>query len=324
MSPQLNRMIYGFSPSSWVQHLRGDGYRPVVFLEHGLRLGIFLAIALIATAGYQRLAEPKQRGLLIGALLWLLVTLILTKTLGALLIAFVLLPLVLFFGVRTQLLAAAVLAGIVLTYPMLRAVDLVPTERILGFIGSISSENRVGSLGYRFLNEDLLLEKANQRPLFGWGGWGRARAFDERGGGGGATDGVWVIEFGERGWVGYLARFGLLTIPTILLALRRRNEDISLATAVLSMALAANLVDLLPNSSLTPLTWLMAGSLAGRLEKRTVEDEPQPGAHPPPAGGKHLPYRRQLPQGRAPAFRREEQSRPLRSQESSVNRSRRS
>ena len=31
MSPQLNRMIYGFFPHSWLQHIRGGGYRPLVF-----------------------------------------------------------------------------------------------------------------------------------------------------------------------------------------------------------------------------------------------------------------------------------------------------
>ncbi len=57
MSPQLNREIYGFFPNSWRQHLRGGGFRPLVFLEHGLRLGIFLALSIVAAMGYIRAAR---------------------------------------------------------------------------------------------------------------------------------------------------------------------------------------------------------------------------------------------------------------------------
>jgi hypothetical protein len=59
---------------------------------------------------------------------------------------------------------------------------------------------------------------------------------------------------------------GLLAVPPILLALRRRREAIDPATAALALILAVNLIDLLPNSGLTPITWLLAGALAGRLE----------------------------------------------------------
>ena len=33
MSPQLNRIVYGFDPQAWVQLLRNDGFRPVVRVE---------------------------------------------------------------------------------------------------------------------------------------------------------------------------------------------------------------------------------------------------------------------------------------------------
>lgn len=41
MSPQLNIWLYGFFAHSWDQHVRAGGYRPILFLEHGLRVGIF-------------------------------------------------------------------------------------------------------------------------------------------------------------------------------------------------------------------------------------------------------------------------------------------
>ena len=36
--------------------------------------------------------------------------------------------------------------------------------------------------------------------------------------------------------------------------------------AALALMLAANLLDLLPNATLEPLTWLMAGALLGQAE----------------------------------------------------------
>ena len=39
MSPQLSNWVYGFFPHSFAQHIRSGGFRPVVFLPHGLWLG---------------------------------------------------------------------------------------------------------------------------------------------------------------------------------------------------------------------------------------------------------------------------------------------
>ncbi|MBV5327317.1 MAG: hypothetical protein JZU65_06720, partial [Chlorobium sp.] len=43
MSPQLNNMLYGFFPHSWVQHLRYGGFRPIVFMQHGLMVALWMA-----------------------------------------------------------------------------------------------------------------------------------------------------------------------------------------------------------------------------------------------------------------------------------------
>lgn len=305
MSPQLNRMIYGFFPHDWRQHVRAGGFRPVVFLEHGLRLGIFLAAGLLATVGFMRTQPAAKRGLYLGTAGWLLLTLVLSKNLGAFIIAALLVPAILFLGTRLQLFLAAFLAGAVLLYPMARGVDIVPTDWITARIASFSAPERVGSLIFRFNNEDALLERANERPLFGWGGWGRNRVWSETGGNVSVTDGTWIIIFGQSGWIGYLARFGLLTMPIMFLAFRRRNVDV--ASSALCLALAANLTDLLPNSGLTPVTWLMAGAVAGRLELKRIEKEEDEVKAAPLVQAS--PYRRTFPEGTAgpagaPALRR--------------------
>ncbi|RJK94694.1 hypothetical protein D3P06_18490 [Paracoccus aestuarii] len=80
------------------------------------------------------------------------------------------------------------------------------------------------------------------------------------------TDGYWVIAIGSKGWLGYIAEFGLLLIPMIFLGLRWKSLALTPATAGIAMVLTANMIDLIPNATLTPVTWLLAGALAGRLE----------------------------------------------------------
>lgn len=141
----------------------------------------------------------------------------------------------------------------------LRGADIVPVQWVADSVASYSPE-RAGSFQTRIDNENALLFKARQKALFGWGGYGRNRVYDEfTGRDTSITDGTWIIIVGTYGWVGYIAAFGLLCMPMVASLFRR--EKIKPATAALSLVLAINLLDLLPNSSLTPLTWLIAGSL---------------------------------------------------------------
>ncbi len=296
MSPQLNRWIYGFHAHSFAQHIRGGGFRPMVFIEHGLRVGVFMFMAVFAAAILWRHSKDKsgtlqaterrahrQTGKSRASYLfwcgWLFVVLFFSKNLGALLITLVLLPVLLVLRAKTQLWVAVVLAGVVLLYPSLRQTNLLPVGAVQNLAATINAD-RASSFNFRLDNEEILLERASLKPFFGWGGWGRSRIYDEFSGRDlSVTDGTWVIAFGESGWVGYLAMFGLLTWPII--ALLKRRHSVSLVTSGLAVILAANLFDLIPNSSLTPLTWLFAGTVLGAVELRrqqTTEQKIQPKA----------------------------------------------
>lgn len=278
MSPQLSRKIYGYFPHDWRQHLRAGGFRPVIFLEHGLWLAIFFCGSFLAALSLWRSSSGKDRTRFLAASAWLFMTLVLSKGVGALGIGLILGAMILFLPIRLQVMGVAVLSAGLLVYPMLRGAGLVPTEAVLGLAASIDPE-REGSLRYRLNNEDILLDKANQRPAFGWGGWGRNRVFSADGEDESVTDGYWIILIGIRGWIGYLAQYGLLLMPMIFLGLRWKTLALTPATAGLAMALTANMIDLIPNGTLTPVTWLLAGALAGRLElgriaERTGETAP--------------------------------------------------
>ncbi len=280
MSPQLNYTLYGFFPHQFAQHVRAGGFRPIVFLHHGLWLAILFAMAIIASTALwrQRLWEGDRAGHWFFAALYLLLVLFLAKSLGAFAIAIVLMPAVLFLGLRTQVLLAGVISVIVLLYPVLRSTDLVPVDSIVRLAESVSVE-RADSLRFRLENEDALTARAAEKPIAGWGIWGRNQIYDtESGRLMSVTDGAWVIVIGVYGWIGYIAQFGLLTLPTLLLAFGRRSSTLTPATAGLALVMAANLLDLLPNATLTPITWLIGGALAGfcayRAPTEVKEDQP--------------------------------------------------
>lgn len=274
MSPQLNKQIYGFSPHNFRQSVRGDSYRPIVFMNHGLWLAILFAMSSIgAMALWREKLKSTEAAKWFLASIYLLVVLYLCSSLGALLILVLLLPLVFLFGPGMQLFLAASVSVVILLYPMLRGSDLVPTQAIYNAVAKIDAK-RADSLLFRFDNEDELLAHANNKPLAGWGTWGRNRVFNEKGGDIAATDGYWVIVVGVYGWLGYIAQFGLMGIATVLLAMNRKRLQVTPATAGVAMVMAAAMIDLIPNATTSPILWMMAGALMGRYQTaEAVEKE---------------------------------------------------
>jgi hypothetical protein len=265
LSPQLHRWVYGFFPQDFIQHIRDGSFRPLVFLNHGLMLGIFLCMAVISALVLFREAlregRPASQWLLAAA--WLTLVLFLSKNLGAFLIAAFFGAVVLFLGRRLQVMLAISVGVIVILYPMLRGAGWIPVDTVHNLALSIN-EDRAASLKFRLDNEDALLAHANEKPVSGWGSWGRNSLYDpETGQMTSITDGIWLILIGVYGWVGYIGRFGLLTVPILFFAMRSRTFGPSLVTAGLMMLLCANLIDLLPNAGLVNYVWLIAGALAG-------------------------------------------------------------
>lgn len=308
MSPQLNREIFGFFPAAFEQHMRGGGFRPLVFLSHGLLLSVFLAMACLAALGGARAAPPERRPLYLAAASVLLMTLVLSKSLGALAVTLCLAPVVLLFPSGARRLVPGAIAVLLLAYPVLRSQDRIPLDLVRDVAHSVDAA-RAGSLQFRLDQEVQLLDKALERPIFGWGGWGRARIYDAHGRDVSVTDGAWIILLGQGGWVRYLSCFGLLCFPLLALARRRAPPPDDIAIS-LAFALAANLIDLLPNASLLPVTWLLAGALTGRLEAdRLAVEKTAPAAEIevaplfcPPRQGLRIPEERSVRPESRPAF----------------------
>lgn len=264
-SPQLHVWVYGFFPHNFIQHIRAGGFRPVVFLNHGLMVGILFCLstlaALILWREARREGKPAKGWLL--AAVWLMITLVLAKSVGALAIALTLSLVIGLGGQRLQVLFALSVATVVLFYPMLRGAGYIPVDGVYDLALSFS-EDRAQSLKFRLDNEDELLAHANEKPFFGWGGWGRNQIFDAvTGRMTSVVDGIWVILIGSYGWAGYIAYFGLWTLPIFLFARHRSRFGPSLITPGLIVLLSAALIDFLPNAGLVPYVWMIVGALIG-------------------------------------------------------------
>jgi hypothetical protein len=284
LSPQLNVWIYGFFQHGFDQMMRYGGFRPIVFLEHGLWVAFFALMTFCAALALARLQPQESRGRFVALSIYLGVVLVLCKSAAALVYAVILLPLILFTRSKLQIRIAAILAVIVAAYPLLRGMDLIPVDSILSLARSVDTD-RAASLQFRIENEEMLLTHASVKPLFGWGAWGRNFVYDYDTGYKATTvDGRWIIVIGINGWFGYLGEFGLLALPVLMLArqaFRLPKSEISPYVGPLALIFAANLVDLLPNATLIPFTWLIAGAMLGYAEalksRGASEAKVQPG-----------------------------------------------
>lgn len=267
-SPQLHYWVYGYYPSEFVQTLREGGFRPMAFMGHGLLAAFFVMASLLSAAALWRSRIPatvpwSTITIYLGAVL------LICKSLGALIYGSFGSVLILFARSRTLVTVACILVAISLGYPMLRFFGLMPTTAIVGLARSIDTE-RADSLQFRLNNEDQLLARALERPVFGWGRFGRSRIYDpETGKDLSVTDGRWIIDLGQFGFVGFLAEFGLLGLCVLRSAqtYKTAKPHVQLHIAALTLLLAINVVDLLPNAGLIPLTWLIAGALLGFSER---------------------------------------------------------
>lgn len=269
MSPQLNLQLYGYFQHDFSQAIRFGGYRPFVFMPHGLWVAFFALMAFLASVSVLRAGPASERPRQFFVMLYLCAVLIMCRSAGAWVYALALSPLVLLASRRLQLKLAAILAIIVITYPLLRGLNLIPVDQIVDIAMSVNAE-RGASLNFRIQNEELLLARADERALFGWGGYGRNLLHDPFTGRISIiADGGWIITLGTFGWLGYIAEFGLLVLPLFLLMRETRyvaSNELSPYIGVLALILAINLVDMLPNDTLIPFTWLIAGALLGYAE----------------------------------------------------------
>lgn len=268
MSPQLNRWFYGLEGDAWLQHIRGGGFRAMVFVGHGLVVGYFYMVAVLAAVGMARGTTGERRIIYSLCAFWLLIVLYLSRNMGATVLALVFVPALAIFSRRMLLWIATAVCFLFMFYPAAQQAHLIPNQGLVNLVLKVSAE-RAESIEFRFDNEEGLLARALEKPVFGWGGWGRSRVINEYGRDTSVTDGIWIIRLGQFGWVGYFSYFGLMTLPLVFLW---RRKVIPPATMALAMITTANIIYLIPNSTLGVLAWMIVGTTAGFLQYGRTEN----------------------------------------------------
>lgn len=281
MSPRLQAEIYGFFPHSFAQQVRYGGYRPTVFLGHGLYVAFFFCMACLVALYLYKTKQMPRRFPPLATVAYMALVLLFCKTVSAF-FYFVLFGFAyMYLPMKIRNISFALVAAMLINYPVLRG-EIIPVDGILSFVQEYR-QDKVGSLKFRFDNEEILLEKAMARKYFGWGGSGRNFVYDTYSGNNiSVVDGQWIIVFGVTGWLGYLALFGLVAYPLIKFALNYKivpKSELPTKT-ILAILLSANLIDLIPNSSFMMLTPFIAGSLIGSIRliekgKHTASTAPQ-------------------------------------------------
>lgn len=263
LSPQLHRWLYGYHQSEFSMTMRFGGYRPMIFMQHGLATAMFVLSAAVVAWSRWRADQIKA-----WIPLYLTGVLLLCKSTGAIVYAVFVVPVVMFTR-RPRMRLAAGLAVMVLLFPLLRSTKVFPTDTLVEWAENISKE-RALSLWFRFDQEDQLLDRARERILFGWGPYSRNRVYDpETGEDLSVTDGDWMIQLGTRGLTGFIGLYGILAL-SVLLAFRSMPkvsvERDRILLAGLALASALQTVDLLPNGLFHFLPFFFAGAVAGLTE----------------------------------------------------------
>jgi O-antigen ligase len=146
---------------------------------------------------------------------------------------------------------------------------------VLKLIEETMEKDRALSLQCRFDNENLLLEKAMKKPLFGWGPNGRNLVTREDGTIESIPDGLWVIAIGSNGIVGLCALYGALLLPVVMVKRRFRaahwGDPMLAGVACFAVLLTLHALDNLMNAMLNPLFILGLGGLAGIVAASPVD-----------------------------------------------------
>jgi len=274
----LHELIFGFNNGrDFGQSLRYGGYRPAVFMEHGLMVGMWMMWGALVGIILWRTGALKQLwGLPVSVLVGIqTVMFILMRSTGAYLL--IVMGLAIFYMakfLRTTVLVW-ILSGTIIYYLYLGVTGTFPGAEIIAQMKQVFNPDRVQSVEFRFDNEEILGARARLTPTstwFGWGGFGRNRVFDEYGKDISVTDSLWIIVFGINGALGLIAIFSILILPVLAFCVRYPPKwwfhPAVAPAASMAIGILMYAIDSVLNAMINPLFVLAAGGLVGVVINR--------------------------------------------------------
>jgi hypothetical protein len=236
----------------------------------------------------QSLVREPVWGAAAGGVSILLVTSILLKSTGAYLLLMV--GIGLFIALQwgrtaLPLMAVALMLSGYLIFASTGGLTPGLIAQVSTTVTQLSDVDRSASLVFRLENEAQLSRKARLQPIFGWAGWGRARVLDENGQDTSVTDSLWIINFGNFGFVGLWSWVGTMLVPILGFVLLKYppatwNHPQVVPAAVLAIGLMLYTIDCLSNAMTNPIYMLIAGGLAGIVARPSPARAPSRSAVP--------------------------------------------
>lgn len=271
MSPQLHTWVYGFHQHVFAQSKRGEGWRPTVFMQHGLAVAMFMGTAAVCGVWLWTAGRVRTVRVIGGAVPTWILAVGLFAVAAACKSSYALL--LMLAGTGALLLSRAlntrvVLAGMLMIAPLYVAARTVGgwDAQLLRDAASMIAPSRTDSFAMRLDSEDTLWRWVQGELLFGHGRLGELTGKDSENWGRFIPDGLWLIALGKNGMVGLAAMYGVLLLPSAVFLWRHRarelmRPDVAGAT-VLMLVLVLYAMDNLLNAMVNPIYLLAAGGLA--------------------------------------------------------------
>ncbi len=274
MSPQLSNIFYGFFPHMFLQHIRYGGWRPIVFMEHGLMVAMWMSASFtIAFWFWKTKAVSRVAGVrtgLVAASLFVLA--VFTRSASAWVFVSLAIVSIWCFSVYGSAAPFRVMVLAIPVYMIFRLGNVLSREVLEGLLARVLDDERVGSFGIRLVQEELFGLRALERPLFGWGHMGRAWPVDAYSGRPmiSMVDSLFTILFSTRGVFGIIAVYSAMLIgPWRVFGSFNRSRrvsgdkaaDVDRTAIILSIVVVFAMVDSLMNGFVNPAYLLCAGAL---------------------------------------------------------------
>ena len=279
MSPQLHRMVYGHFQMDFSMSARMGGWRPMVFMQGGIALGMWMCMAsmigvwLWATKSVRQICGVPM-GLLV---IFLVIVSVLCRALSGVLFMMVGLSVLFWIQWLRNALPLYLLVFLAPIYMYVRASGAWDGQNLIDMAKHSFGEERAQSLETRILAENTLTAKAmdpsEHDPWYGFGKWSPYLTYapwrvghmvekvnpdtkeiyryfkDDC-----PTDGMWVITLGTFGLLGLISATVTILLPVLLLRKRvplvpstlsppmaSTNTGLSMALSTLSSMCSASM-----------------------------------------------------------------------------------
>ncbi len=277
--PFFHELLYGWLQHKLIQHMRYGGWRPIVFMQHGLMVSFWMTMVTIFSysnwkMGYiQKLGKLKLSFL---SVLFIVLTILCKSANGWI---FLTLGLFLIYIYKRNSHNAikwlrVIMSGIPI-YFITRIFNIIPVRRFGQLFSIIFDSNRVASLLFRMWQEDLFAEKTLQRFWFGWAGYRRAYPVDPVTGKElfSILDSLWLGIFSTYGIAGLFSVFFTLGSGAYFILKYYKNKEVPLDINsekrrlylfLLCILVTFFMIDSLMNSMFNPVYVFCAGALVSQ------------------------------------------------------------